>query len=106
MLLLLWCIFYNSLLCHIESNENVGYKVQTEEITDWARQSYRKSEMRFSVLASTNDMTWIAESKSQLRKITEIASDFFRINDIQINGKKFKLNLKLKFTQRKKVCAV
>ena len=43
------------------------------------------------MLAYADDTTWIARSEEEMRKIINIANEFYDINDIKINSKKSEL---------------
>ncbi|CAG8853881.1 3991_t:CDS:1, partial [Gigaspora margarita] len=70
---------------------DLGYKasvlVPYNERLNWSTEV----KMHQAVLAFADDMTWLASNKSQLEQILQIAEDFYKMNDIQINNKKSKL---------------
>jgi len=43
------------------------------------------------VLAYANNTTWVARSKEEMQKIVDIFSEFYELNDIEINSKKSEL---------------
>ena len=86
---LLWCIYYDPLLCEIEKL-NVGYSLQhyyRKDIND-------KSESFLcefvSDLAYMDDTTWITDDQESLETILEIADDFYDFTDIKVNKQKSK----------------
>src|SRR5260364_132493 len=88
---LIWRIFYDPLLVAIQRKENAGYKMEVR----WSR-NLQTNEMQvltkqIPVIAYADDTTYIANSKCDLEEILEIADDFYKINDIEINNKKSEL---------------
>src|SRR5215213_437953 len=87
---LLWCIYYDPLLCEIEHQE-LGYN-----LTHHYRQNiYSTQEEYLSMcvgdLAFMDDTTWITETKDSLETILEIADDFYILNNIKVNKDKSEL---------------
>ena len=88
---LVWRIFYDPLLCEVQSRTNWGYTVEVSWPTDLSRNKTQKISSRQSVIAYADDTTWIAKSKEELVEILNLADDFYELNDIKINKKKSEL---------------
>jgi exonuclease III/ribonuclease HI len=88
---LVWRIFYDPLLYAVQKTKNLGYKMITRWPTDLVCNKVTKEEHRQAVLAYADDTTWIASSKKEMQEIMNIASEFYEINDIEINNKKSEL---------------
>ena len=95
---LLWCIYYDPLLCEIQSH-NLGYEITSRIKEDVYSDLEKTKTLRFPGLAYMDDTNWISGSIVDLENILEIADDFYKLNDIQINKEKSELMLK---TYRKK----
>ncbi|CAH1768046.1 6194_t:CDS:2, partial [Entrophospora sp. SA101] len=85
---LLWCIYYDPLLCEIKKQKNIGYKMEVNWKADISKPEIAKISAEISTLAYMDDTTWITTSKENLEKILEIADDFYNLNNIQINKNK------------------
>src|ERR1044071_8126897 len=89
--LLIWRIFYDPLLCMVNSTKDMGYQMTTNWPTDIAYNKTKRLVHQQAVLAYADDTTWIARSKDELQKIVNISNKFYEINDIEINSKKSEL---------------
>ncbi|KAG9302504.1 hypothetical protein G9A89_007208 [Geosiphon pyriformis] len=77
---LLWCIFYNTLLCEVKKQE---------VLCDYRLNLHYDSLTSFlATRAFVDNIIWVGSNQMATQHIFNIASEFFRINDISINNDK------------------
>ncbi|KAG9288619.1 hypothetical protein G9A89_006720 [Geosiphon pyriformis] len=89
-LLLLWRIFYDSLLCEIKRHEQLcGYRLNLKFFTKSSRANPKGGKTFFFVAgAFVDDTIWVENCLVATQYILDIASEFFLINNIAINTDK------------------
>ncbi|KAG9288278.1 hypothetical protein G9A89_021309 [Geosiphon pyriformis] len=87
---LLWCIFYDLLLCEVKKQEDVyGYRLNSHFVFKSGQaESQAKMTSFFAVDAFVNNTIWISSSQTTTQHILNVASEFFRFNNISINNNK------------------
>ncbi|GES91593.1 RNA-directed DNA polymerase from mobile element jockey-like [Rhizophagus clarus] len=104
---LLWCIYYDPLLCEVESRK-LGYTISAPSISlnnnpcDDSNQVEEDS-LTISSIAFIDDTQWLAPDKSNLESILKIADSFYRLTDIQVNKEKSSLLLRKKRFDKSKL---
>src|SRR6266508_2231875 len=85
---LLWCIYYDPLLCYIQNQHNLGYQLSHS----WSSSATGPDDHSLSAdipdTTFIDDTTWITSSQSSMKTILSIADSFFVLNDILINDDK------------------
>ncbi|KAG9289727.1 hypothetical protein G9A89_014462 [Geosiphon pyriformis] len=87
---LLWCIFYDLLLCEIKRQESVcSYRLISHFVSKTGQVESQAELMMFMAAgAFINDTIWISSSQTVIQHILNFASDFFCLNNILINNDK------------------
>ena len=84
-------IFYDLLLCLVSKEEDLGYRIELRQPCDLKTNKAQISSWQQDVLVYANDITWVARSKEEIQKIVDISSEFYELNNIEINSKKSEL---------------
>ena len=87
---LLWCIYYDPLLCKIQESPH-GYKMSCSWQPDARLPVTQCMSTTIPALAFMDDTLWIAKSANDLSSIISIANSFYSFNDIQVNWPKSEL---------------
>src|SRR3954454_17790871 len=87
---LMWCIYYDPLLCYIQSKPELGYTITTTLPSNLTINPYTTNTESITVadVAYMDDTTWISSSKENMNKILSIASSFYQLNSIKVNPDK------------------
>ncbi|GBC00335.1 hypothetical protein RclHR1_38140001, partial [Rhizophagus clarus] len=89
---LLWRIFYDALLTRLAIiKDETGYTMETIKHIDINKNISKKIEITYNASAFMDDTTLIGGNKNKLLKMIEICHEFFEINDIKANIKKYEL---------------
>lgn len=84
---ILWCIYYDPLLCRIQ-NTSLGYNLTAEWRPNINFPTKSSVSTNISTLAYMDDTLWISKSKEDLEAILSIADDFYQLNSILVNWDK------------------
>jgi hypothetical protein len=84
---LLWCIYYDPLLCRIQ-NSSHGYSLSHTWKPNILLNATDSINVKVSTLAYMDDTLWIARSREDLTAIIEIAEDFYKLNHFKVNWDK------------------
>jgi hypothetical protein len=87
---LLWRIFYDPLLTKI-NNSLLVYTLKETEIVDFKHNTLHTNKINIPALVFMDDTTWLAETSENLQQILNIASSFYQMSDIHVNGEKTKI---------------
>ncbi|KAG9284837.1 hypothetical protein G9A89_003760 [Geosiphon pyriformis] len=87
---LLWHIFYDSFLCEVKRQEEFcGYRLNSHFVAKTGRVELQAGFSSFFAADAFMDNTiWVGSSQTATQHILNIASKFFRINNISINNDK------------------
>src|SRR5436190_2658467 len=89
---LLWCIYYDPLLCEVHLRSHIGYTIQHSWFTNLDNPtSYNSLCERISSQAYMNDTNWMASSKEQLEETLGLTREFNDLNNILVNDDKAEL---------------
>ncbi|KAG9292216.1 hypothetical protein G9A89_023936 [Geosiphon pyriformis] len=88
--LLLWHIFYDSLLCEVKRQvDGCEYNLNSYFISECGHAKSRAGLSSFFAVGVFVDNTiWVGSSRNAIQHIFNVASEFFDINDISINNDK------------------
>ncbi|GBB94100.1 hypothetical protein RclHR1_22900001 [Rhizophagus clarus] len=96
---LLWCIYYDPLLCEIEQRK-LGYTLEAPKIAlnKFYSEDISEETEKLTILSSAymDNTQWFAPSQNNLEKILEIADSYYKLNDIQVNKEKSELLVRYK----------
>ncbi|GBB86827.1 hypothetical protein RclHR1_13270009 [Rhizophagus clarus] len=96
---LLWCIYYDPLLCEIEQRK-LGYTLEAPKIAlnkFYGEDTSDETEkLTISSSAYMDNTQWLTPSQNNLEKILEIADSFYKLNNIQVNKEKSELLVRYK----------
>ncbi|KAG9302710.1 hypothetical protein G9A89_005184 [Geosiphon pyriformis] len=87
---LLWCIFYDSLLCEVKRQKSIcGYRLISHFISKTGQVESQAGLTSFLATgAFVDDTIWISSSQAAIQHIFNVASEFFHLNNISINNDK------------------
>ncbi|KAG9286594.1 hypothetical protein G9A89_005362 [Geosiphon pyriformis] len=87
---LLWCIFYDPLLREVKRQESIcGYRLISHFVSKTGRMESQAGLISFLAAGAFVDNTiWVGSSQAATQYIFNVASNFFRLNDISINNNK------------------
>ncbi|KAG9306140.1 hypothetical protein G9A89_016044 [Geosiphon pyriformis] len=87
---LLWRIFYDLLLCEVKRQESVwDYKLNSYYVSKTDQVDLCAGLTLFLTAgAFIDDIIWVGSSQAATQHILDIASEFFRFNDISVNNDK------------------
>ena len=84
-----WHIFYDPLLTEIKAQRaELGYSINTKWKNHPNDNSNGSIHSHISACAFVDDTIWCAPSGAKMQKILNLAAEFYRINDIEINTQK------------------
>jgi hypothetical protein len=87
---LLWKIFYDPLINKLNKIEH-GYKMTEIRTSNYSPIHQTEKSIKLSSLVYMDDTTWVARNRIEMNKILQIATEFYTINDIEVNTEKSKL---------------
>jgi exonuclease III len=102
---LLWCIYYDPLLCHLQK-KNIGYNLRATKITNIYDNEIQTLEKVIPCMAYMDDTNIISNNLENLEELLESANEFYDLNDIQINKEKSELLLRKPDVDDKKRIAI
>ncbi|GBC10086.1 hypothetical protein RclHR1_09320007 [Rhizophagus clarus] len=85
---LMWRIFYDPLLVRLQNRRCGGYKMGIEWPINIRTRSTYNLEMQISALAYMDNTIYLDHSVTRVQESIDIANDFYRIHDIEVNGPK------------------
>ncbi|KAG9299734.1 hypothetical protein G9A89_013094 [Geosiphon pyriformis] len=87
---LLWHIFYDSLMCEVKrQGEICGYRLNSHFVSNTGHMESQAGLTSFFVAGAFVDNTiWVGSSQATTQHILDVASEFFKINNISINNNK------------------
>jgi len=85
---ILWCIYYDPLLCKIQSQDELGYRMEHRRYSTNHTVAPEILQQTITDLAFMDDTTWISFTKRNLEHILNIANSFYDLNNISVNNDK------------------
>ncbi|GBC02443.1 hypothetical protein RclHR1_04620010 [Rhizophagus clarus] len=85
---LMWRIFYDPLLVRLQDRVNSGYNMKIDWPSDIRHNDKYSLEFNLPAMAYMDDTIYLDHTVDGIQASIDIAGDFYRIHDIEVNGPK------------------